>query len=54
MQVITATRDCTGGSLGYTPDRTKGSHLLALQFYEGDLVSEPYSPAAACGIFSLF
>jgi branched-chain amino acid transport system permease protein len=32
LQVITATRDWTGGSLGYTPERTKGSHLLALQF----------------------
>jgi len=32
LQVITATRDYTGGSLGYTPDRPKGSHLLALQF----------------------
>src|ERR1700674_2029792 len=32
LQVITATRDYTGGSLGYTPDRTTGSHLLALQF----------------------
>jgi len=32
LQVITATRDYTGGSLGYTPNRTKGSHLLALQF----------------------
>src|SRR5438128_158178 len=32
LQVITATRDYTGGSLGYTPDRTQGSHLLALQF----------------------
>jgi len=32
LQVITATRDYTGGSLGYTPERTKGSHLLALQF----------------------
>src|SRR6202011_1804767 len=32
LQIITATRDYTGGSLGYTPDRTKGSHLLALQF----------------------
>src|SRR5215218_7474394 len=32
LQVITATRDYTGGSLGYTPDRTKGSHLAALQF----------------------
>jgi branched-chain amino acid transport system permease protein len=33
LQVITATRDYTGGSLGYTPDRaTSGRHLLALQF----------------------
>jgi branched-chain amino acid transport system permease protein len=32
LQVITATRDYTGGSLGYTPERTKGSPLLALQF----------------------
>jgi branched-chain amino acid transport system permease protein len=32
LQVITATRDWTGGSLGYTPEVTKGSHLLALQF----------------------
>jgi branched-chain amino acid transport system permease protein len=32
LQVITATRDYTGGSLGYTPERTKGSALLALQF----------------------
>lgn len=32
LQVITATRDWTGGSLGMTPDRTKGSHLVALQF----------------------
>jgi len=32
LQVITATRDYTGGSLGYTPERTKGSQLVALQF----------------------
>jgi branched-chain amino acid transport system permease protein len=32
LQVITATRDYTGGSLGYTPERTKGNHVLALQF----------------------
>ena len=32
LQVITATRDYTGGSLGYTPERTTGSHLVALQF----------------------
>ncbi|MBI2735387.1 MAG: branched-chain amino acid ABC transporter permease [Rhodospirillales bacterium] len=32
LQVITATRDYTGGSLGYTPERTKGSNIVALQF----------------------
>ncbi len=32
LQVITATRDFTGGSLGYTPERTKGNHIVALQF----------------------
>ena len=33
LQVITATRDLTGGSLGYTPERVKsGSSLLAFQF----------------------
>jgi branched-chain amino acid transport system permease protein len=32
LQVITATRDYTGGSLGLTPDRARGSQLLALQF----------------------
>jgi branched-chain amino acid transport system permease protein len=32
LQIITATRDYTGGSLGYTPNRTNGSRLLALQF----------------------
>jgi branched-chain amino acid transport system permease protein len=32
LQIITATRDYTGGSLGYTPERTKGNHVLALQF----------------------
>lgn len=34
LQVITATRDQTGGSLGYTPERTKGSGLAALQFVD--------------------
>src|SRR5204863_8155119 len=34
LQVITATRDHTGGSLGYTPERTKGSVLAALQFLD--------------------
>jgi branched-chain amino acid transport system permease protein len=34
LQVITATRDHTGGSLGYTPERTKGSVLAALQFVD--------------------
>ncbi len=32
LQVITATRDYTGGSLGYTPNRAAGNQLLALQF----------------------
>jgi branched-chain amino acid transport system permease protein len=32
LQVITATRDYTGGSLGYTPNRATGNHWLALQF----------------------
>jgi branched-chain amino acid transport system permease protein len=33
LQVITATRDYTGGSLGYTPNRVRtGSGLMALQF----------------------
>lgn len=32
LQIITATRNQTGGSLGYTPERTKGSGLVALQF----------------------
>ena len=27
LQVITATRDITGGSLGYTPERYKWGHL---------------------------
>jgi branched-chain amino acid transport system permease protein len=32
LQVITATRDYTGGSLGYTPNRATANRLLALQF----------------------
>ncbi|GLR86266.1 branched-chain amino acid ABC transporter permease [Bradyrhizobium iriomotense] len=32
LQVITATRDWTGGSLGYTPNRATGNKLWALQF----------------------
>ena len=33
LQVITATRDYTGGSLGYTPNRARsGTGLMALQF----------------------
>jgi branched-chain amino acid transport system permease protein len=33
LQVITATRDWTGGSLGYTPNRARtGDGLMALQF----------------------
>jgi branched-chain amino acid transport system permease protein len=31
LQVITATRDYTGGSLGYTPEAATGSKLVALQ-----------------------
>jgi branched-chain amino acid transport system permease protein len=31
LQVITATRDWTGGSLGYTPEQASGSKLVALQ-----------------------
>src|SRR3989475_7478363 len=35
LQVITATRDYTGGSLGYTPERYRaGTSLWALQFGE--------------------
>jgi branched-chain amino acid transport system permease protein len=34
LQVITATRDYTGGSLGYTPNRVPGGSVLALQFNE--------------------
>ncbi|MBV8393061.1 MAG: branched-chain amino acid ABC transporter permease [Alphaproteobacteria bacterium] len=32
LQVITASRDLTGGSLGYTPNRVPGHSLAALQF----------------------
>lgn len=32
LQVITATRDWTGGSLGYTPNRAATNRWLALQF----------------------
>src|SRR5579859_5811632 len=32
LQVITATRDWTGGSLGYTPNRALANQVLALQF----------------------
>jgi branched-chain amino acid transport system permease protein len=35
LQVITATRDFTGGSLGYTPERYHGgSSILAMQFLD--------------------
>jgi branched-chain amino acid transport system permease protein len=35
LQVITATRDFTGGSLGYTPERYHGgSSILAVQFLD--------------------
>ena len=32
LQVITASRDYTGGSLGFSPNRVPGNSLLALQF----------------------
>jgi branched-chain amino acid transport system permease protein len=32
LQVVTASRDWTGGSLGYSLDRTKGMGVVALQF----------------------
>lgn len=32
LQIITATRDYTGGSLGFSPKRTNGNDILALQF----------------------
>ncbi len=33
LQVVTASRDITGGSLGYTPERYQGGHsIYALQF----------------------
>lgn len=32
LQVVTATRDYTGGSLGYTPNRAATNNILALQF----------------------
>ena len=34
LQVVTATRDFTGGSLGYTPEVSKGNLLVAFQFRE--------------------
>ena len=35
LQVITATRDYTGGSLGYTPERYQGAaRSAALQFHD--------------------
>ena len=42
LQVITATRDITGGSLGYTPERYHGgSSIYALQFTDKhDLVPD--------------
>jgi branched-chain amino acid transport system permease protein len=35
LQIVTATRDITGGSLGYTPERYRGgSSIYALQFLD--------------------
>ena len=51
LQVITATRDYTGGSLGYTPNRDQGSSLLALQFDDKTtwyLIALVVWAAAAC------
>ena len=41
LQVITATRDYTGGSLGYTPERTKGQLICGAAIRrQGDLVPD--------------
>ena len=52
LQIITATRDYTGGSLGYTPRRaTSGNNLLALQF---DDKTTWYLIALVVWLFGLF
>jgi branched-chain amino acid transport system permease protein len=49
LQVITATRDVTGGSLGYTPERVPGgSSLTAFQF--SDKITWYYIALAAWGL----
>lgn len=50
LQVITATRDHTGGSLGYTPERTKGSAIAALQFADKETWYLIVLGVWACGI----
>ncbi|MBM3644434.1 MAG: branched-chain amino acid ABC transporter permease [Alphaproteobacteria bacterium] len=50
LQVITATRDHTGGSLGYTPERTKGSAIAALQFADKETWYLIALGVWACGI----
>ncbi len=52
QQVVIASRDITGGSLGYTPEPVQGgSHLLAFQF--SDKVTWYFIALAvwACGLF---
>jgi len=51
LQIITATRDYTGGSLGYTPNRTASNRLLALQF---DDKTTWYLIALVVWLFGLF
>ncbi|ANW03918.1 branched-chain amino acid ABC transporter permease [Bradyrhizobium icense] len=52
LQVITATRDYTGGSLGYTPNRAPSGHgLMALQF---DDKTTWYLIALAVWVLGLF
>src|SRR5260370_7806611 len=48
LQGITATRDYTGGSLGYTPQRTTGNNIVALQF--ADKTTWNLTPPDVCPI----
>ncbi len=52
LQIITATRDYTGGSLGYTPERTKGSHIAGAAVRRQDRLVPDRARglgSAACG-----
>lgn len=52
LQVITATRDITGGSLGYTPERYNGgSSLYALQFVGKETWYLIALAVWACGLY---